>query len=131
MSKLYPQLRGEEHVDNRNNSKCRGAQYVSEMFDNDTSRYLTQWGEPLKGSDYANPCGLIAKAFFNGKYYYFKFINNKIDTYRLYDKNVKPIDINQSHIANDYDRDYMYKRHPNYTKLQWMDVEDGIQFIFI
>lgn len=37
------------------------------MFDNDTSRYKSYTGYPLKADDIANPCGLIAKNFFNGR----------------------------------------------------------------
>ncbi len=40
---------------------------MKEMFGNDTSKYKTYWGKTLKADDYANPCGLVAKAFFNGK----------------------------------------------------------------
>ncbi len=36
------------------------------MFDNDTSRYKTYWNKTLKPYDYANPCGLVAKSYFNG-----------------------------------------------------------------
>lgn len=36
------------------------------MFDNDTSRYKSYTGYPMKANDIANPCGVIAKAFFNG-----------------------------------------------------------------
>ena len=38
-----------------------------EIFDNQTSKYLTYWNKTLKGDDFANPCGLHAKSFFNGK----------------------------------------------------------------
>ena len=38
------------------------------MFDNNTSNYKTYTGLPLNGDDLANPCGLIAKSMFNGKY---------------------------------------------------------------
>ena len=37
-----------------------------EMFDNDTSKYKSYSGYQLKVNDVANPCGLIAKSFFNG-----------------------------------------------------------------
>ena len=73
-SRLYPQLRGEEHVDKFNNSICAGAQYIYQIFNNDTSKYFTKWGQPLQGNDYANPCGLIAKSMFNG--------NNPIQLYK-------------------------------------------------
>jgi len=50
---------------------------------------------------------------------------DKLDTYKLYDLEVNEIKINDTGIAHRFDRDYMFKRHPNYTKLQWRDVEDG------
>jgi hypothetical protein len=40
---------------------------MSEMFDNDASRYYTHEGKPLVAHDIANPCGLIAKSIFNGR----------------------------------------------------------------
>jgi len=41
---------------------------MKEIFNNDSSKYISITGEKLKGDDYALPCGLIAKAFFNGKF---------------------------------------------------------------
>jgi hypothetical protein len=52
--------------DSSGNTKCAGAKYMSEMFDNNTSKYKTYTGLPLNGDDLANPCGLIAKSMFNG-----------------------------------------------------------------
>jgi hypothetical protein len=46
---------------------CTDALQIKDLFGNDTSKYKTYWGKPLKAEDYANPCGLIAKSFFNGK----------------------------------------------------------------
>jgi len=66
-SKIWSQLRGVSHIDSTNNSKCDGAIYMNEMFDNDTSKYKTFTGKALKANDFANPCGLVAKSFFNGK----------------------------------------------------------------
>ena len=66
-SRSYPQLRGEEHVNKLNNSDiCEGGQYIYQIFNNDTSKYKTFSNYPLNGKDFANPCGLIAKSFFNG-----------------------------------------------------------------
>jgi hypothetical protein len=59
----------------------------------------------------ANPCGLIAKAFFN-------------DRYRLYKPSGDKVFINETGIANKYDIDYMENRDVNYTYTQWIDVED-------
>lgn len=69
-SKIFTQLRGKTHVDSSNNSRCDGAKFVYEIFNNDSSKYITPWGKPLKGEDYANPCGLAAKSFFNGKSFF-------------------------------------------------------------
>lgn len=109
-SRSYPQLRGEVNVDL---TKCEGAKYVSEIFDNVTSKYYTWMNVSLKGSDIANPCGLIAKSIFN-------------DTnYKLYTSKGENIYINETNIANDYDKKYMFKRTADYKNLQWIDVENG------
>jgi hypothetical protein len=65
-SKIWSQLRGEENADSSNNTSCEGARYMYEMFDNDTSKYKSYTGQPISGDALANPCGLIAKAFFTG-----------------------------------------------------------------
>jgi hypothetical protein len=112
-SKSYPQLRGEIHVDSSNNTSCAEATYVREIFDGNITKYKTFTGKPLKGDDFANPCGLIAKSIFN-------------DTYELFDKDLqKTVFINETDITTDYERKYMFKRHPDYDSLQWIDVENG------
>jgi hypothetical protein len=115
-SRNYPQLRGEVHVDSSNNSKCQGARYMSEIFDKDESKYITAWNVKLQNDSFANPCGLIAKSFFN-------------DSYTLYDPNGQEITINETDIAQEYDKKYMFKRNVNYTSLQWIDVENGNKLI--
>lgn len=92
-------------------TKCKGAKFVSEIFNNDTSKYKTYWGKPLKGSDYANPCGLTAKAFFN-------------DTFSISDKIGNSLYMNETGIANYYEKSTFYKRLDNHTDAQWMDVEN-------
>jgi hypothetical protein len=112
-SRSYPQLRGEVHVDSSNNTICEGGVYVKDVFDDDSSRYKTFTGKPLKGDDFANPCGLAAKSVFN-------------DTFSLFDSDLqRAIDINETDIANDYDKKHMFKRHSDYDNLQWFDVENG------
>jgi hypothetical protein len=117
-SRIYSQLRGETHVDASNNNKCEGAKFVYEIFDNDTSRYRTHTNQTLSATDYANPCGLIAKNYFNDTEY--MMTNSKGEEIIIDDKN----------IANDYDKNYMFKRHQNHSALQWIDVEDGKNFNF-
>jgi hypothetical protein len=114
ISRKFSQLRGEVYIDSTNNTKCDGARYVKEIFDNDSSRYKTFTGKPLNGDDFANPCGLVAKSVFN-------------DTFEFYDNtNSTKININETDIANNFDKQFMFKRNPEYDKLQWVDVEDGI-----
>jgi hypothetical protein len=118
-SRSFAQLKGDVHVDSSNNSKCEGAVYINEIFDNDSSKYYTKWGKSLEPTDYANPCGLIAKSFFNDTEY--TLTNYKGENFLIDD----------SDIANDYDRKYMFKRNVEYKKLQWLDVEDRIIINFI
>ncbi len=75
----------------------------------DLGREFSIGGIKLKPKEPANPCGLIAKSFFN-------------DTFKLY-KNNKEIQIESKGIAwkNDIKR---FKRAENYDKSQWIDVED-------
>jgi hypothetical protein len=58
----------------------------------------------------ASPCGLIAKSYFN-------------DEYQLYSESRK-IFINETGIANQFDKDYTYKREADYNHTQWIDVEN-------
>jgi hypothetical protein len=66
-SKIWTQLRGEVNVDSSNNNKCQGATYMYEMFNNDSSKYHSYTNQPISDDAFASPCGLIAKAYFNGK----------------------------------------------------------------
>lgn len=50
-------------------------------------------------------------------------INFKIDTFRISNSSGN-ITLNETGIANSYEREYSFKRNPNYTYLQWMDVEN-------
>lgn len=87
-------------------------QYISEVFDNVTSKYLSINGTPLTNNTLANPCGKIARAFFT-------------DTYKLYNNSAtkdRQIYINETNIANPYDVQYMYKQASNANQTQWIDV---------
>ena len=79
------------------------------LTNEDLGRLKSVGGIDLVPSKPANPCGLIAKSFFN-------------DTFKLY-KNNEEIKIESNGIAwkNDIKR---FKRAENYQKIQWIDVED-------
>ena len=118
-SKIFTQLRGKTHVvyyilvqDSTDNSKCEGADYMEEMF-KDPKMYKTYTGNPLKPDDFANPCGLIAKAYFN-------------EEYELYDPKGLRVTINETGISNQFDQNEFFKRHDNASDIQWIDVENGI-----
>lgn len=59
--------------------------------------FKTLDGTKLKSTDVANPCGLIAKYFFN-------------DTYVLKDSADKNITIDETNIAHNIDREYKFKK---------------------
>ncbi len=84
-------------------------------MDGDKNRYKTYTGLALKENDFANPCGLVAKAFFN-------------DTFSLTDVNdgkTTVIEIKSDGIANDYDKKYVFKKYNTSESVQWINVEDG------
>jgi hypothetical protein len=76
----------------------------------DIGIYKTYVGNPLSSNDTANPCGLIAKSFFNDTYDF--FIN---------DRNIP---INETDIAWDSDKNNRYVRSYNSSYTQWLDVEN-------
>jgi hypothetical protein len=88
----------------------------------DTGRNVSYDGTPLNEAAPANPCGLIAKSYFN-------------DTYKLYsgDYVKTEIKIDETGIAWQADREWKYKhaQNPNgekdekyWEKIQWIDVEN-------
>ncbi len=80
------------------------------MFD-DPIMYKTYTGKPLSPDDFANPCGLIARAYFN-------------EEYELYDSKNLRVPINETGIANNFDMKDFFKRHEKSEDLQWIDVEN-------
>lgn len=93
-------------------SKCGpDSKYVYQIFNNDSSKYFSFKGYPLDQYDIANPCGLVAKSYFN-------------DEFKLFDSNNKIFFINETGIANSFDKDYMYRRASDYIESQWIDVEN-------
>jgi hypothetical protein len=83
---------------------------MKEMFD-DPKMYRTYTGKPLSPDDFANPCGLIARAYFN-------------EEYELYNPKSLRVPINETDIANIFDRSDFFKRNVNSSDLQWIDVEN-------
>ena len=87
-------------------------------MDGDTDRYKTHTGLPLNANDFANPCGLVAKAYFNDTY---TLTQNKTENYNV-------IEIKSDGIANDYDKKHVFKLYNNSENVQWINVEDGEYF---
>lgn len=74
-------------------------------------------GKNLSGDDIANPCGLIAKSFFN-------------DTFAMFTFNGDPITIDEEDIAWESDVDKKFSRlDDDWQKDQWLDVENGIIYL--
>jgi hypothetical protein len=70
-------------------------------------------GTTLNPDDPANPCGLIARSYFNDT---FTLTNEKEGNYFY--------EINSTNIAWGADRNGRYKKPKNANKIQWIDVED-------
>ena len=112
-SKIWSQLKGETNIDKNNNSKCEGAKLMSEMFDGDVTKYKTYANKNLTKDSYANPCGLIAKAYFT-------------DEFEILNENNSLLNITSKNIAHEYDKKYIFKRYRrNPEEIQWIDVENG------
>lgn len=85
---------------------------MEQMFGEESVYYTNEWGHTFNKTDIANPCGLIARAFFN-------------DTYTLHNNDLDMnIPINETLISNSYLRKQFYKRNKNYKEKQWIDVEN-------
>lgn len=131
-SKIFPQLRGEKEVNFNNNSQCNGAVYMKDIYEHPNSNrtyYLQknkmQRNKDLNESDFAIPCGLIAKSYFNDEYKLFK--KTKMD--KGIDK-IKQINIEEKGIANQYDLDFMYKNFEDWKNKQWIDMTNGNNFFY-
>jgi hypothetical protein len=68
----------------------------------------------ISSDDPANPCGLIAKSFFN-------------DTYRLYKPGgTNEVEISEHGIAWDVDKEEKFDKLDSWEEDQWINVENGI-----
>lgn len=88
---------------------------MKEVMDGDATRYNTYTGLPMSGNDFANPCGLVAKAYFNDTYIFTDKIDGKSNV----------IEIKSDGIANEYDKKHVFKKYNDSEKVQWINVEDG------
>ena len=109
-SKSDKQLNGKSFSlkEMKNSGDCAPAETNAEM-----NKKISITGDELKQDDLAIPCGLIAKSFFNDNYTLYK---NSIS-----DENL--IDIDQTDIAWQADKDIKYKNTNNKSK-QWIDMTD-------
>lgn len=111
-SRSFEQLRAETRDPG---SHCDGAEYIEEIFDFNETLYKSYGGVPLDGKSIARPCGLHAKSFLNDTISFWK------DDYEY--------NINTTHISNDADRDYVFKKYDNSSLTDWLDTTDGKLFI--
>lgn len=103
---------------------CKPAVYMR-----DIGRTQSVDGTPLSEDTVANPCGLVARSVFTGKFA-LKLYRNLLllDTYTMKEPDgVTDVPINDKDIAWKEDREDKFKRAPNWQSVQWIDVEDGMQ----
>lgn len=76
-------------------------------------------GSKLVKTDVANPCGLIAKYYFS-------------DSYALTETGTNTaIPINEKGIAHNVDIDYKFKKPDDADDIQWLDVTNGNNPLFL
>ena len=111
----YQQIAGKTNINSDSLDKnCKPIKQISDL----KRDVYSVAGFYMSESKTANPCGLVAKSFFN-------------DTYTLAGQNNNPILLKTSEITHKIDRDRVFKRNPHYYRDQYIDVEDGYYFDFI
>ena len=86
-------------------------EYCNPVVDMDDLGFYTTLD--LQGDDAANPCGLVAKSYFN-------------DTFSLIGpEEFEEIPMTSEGIAWDIDREQKFKHSKNSEEVQWIDVENG------
>lgn len=106
-SKSQLQLMGDDMA----KSELTDCDPVLTMKDLGMEKKYRMGGLDLKDDDVANPCGLIAKTFFN-------------DTYSMVDFNGNAVVISEDDIAWPSDKERKFKNQDNWQKKQWIDVEN-------
>lgn len=89
---------------------------MSEMFNNDSSKYFSYNKKALSGNDTAIPCGLVAKSFFQDEFY-------------IKASDEISIDIDETKISDPYDRKYNFKNSKDSELTQWIDLSNGKYYI--
>ena len=88
-------------------------------------------GHILPDEKVASPCGLYAKYIFNGTNFILLF-SQVIFSYISVDSFViDGITADETDIALPGDQKYRFKRPDNYLKNSWLDMENGIIYIYI
>ena len=104
-SKSYEQLRDVSISQSSLATKCSGA-YYGKDFDNLT--YIN--GTLYAPDDIVNPCGLMAKSFFN-------------DNFEIFNESLA-FDIIQKDISWQSDREYLFEHPKGFENKTWIDVEN-------
>ena len=120
-SRSFDQLKG-TYLGVGDLSDCDPIKTVKDLGDNITSVSKHN----LSLSDPAIPCGLVAKSFFNDRYW----LNVSVNT---------PIEINEKNIAWDSDKSYKFHNIINVPKdkgttwqdIQWLDMENGMSYYYL
>ena len=90
---------------------CNSTKFIYEMFDNDTSKYLSFTGNKLNDTSLSIPCGLVAKSFFN-------------DTFTVFNKNDTEISFNQTGIAPKFEYESVFANNNKTKDNQWLDLKN-------
>jgi hypothetical protein len=106
-SRSYKQLMGND-LDKNRLGECEGVVEGADQFDN-YRHYLN--GSRIEDDAVLNPCGLMARSMFN-------------DTFELYDPKQQRVDINETLIAWESDKEYLFKHVDGYENKTWVDIED-------
>lgn len=105
-SKSYKQLQGQD-LDAGKLGECEGALYGKDLYED---YYLN--GTAIPDDAVAFPCGIMARTMFN-------------DTFEIYDPSNNRVAINESGIAWESDKDYLFHNYDgDYTSKQWIDQTD-------
>ena len=108
----YKQLAGKTSISSDTLDKeCKPIKYIQDL----KRDVYSVAGFYISYDKIANPCGLVAKSYFN-------------DSYSLVDQNNNFINLKTTEISHKIDRERVFKRTPTYYRDQYIDVEDGISF---
>lgn len=110
------QLYGDDRTLNQLKKSCGDALYVKDVFKNNKDKYFTYDNKPLKETDVAIPCGLVAKSYFQDKFS-FSLVSD--------DKSLTSILVNETNISDYYDFNYNFNNRKDSQSTQWLDLKDG------